>query len=152
VTRRLASHARQTAVPAKACIVSGLHQFDEGFTREHVDFEFAAAQLFPKMLAQRLLLDAKLIGDFGLGDAKSRGVLNESALFGSRHIFGWHLPFRFTQPRDARARSGKLSAVGSSKNFLAMRKLVSDTEREIPAELNMIPNGDLGKGFGLARA
>jgi len=67
VTRRLASHARQTAVPAKACIVSGLHQFDEGFTREHVDFEFAAAQLFPKMLAQRLLLDAKLIGDFGLG-------------------------------------------------------------------------------------
>jgi pimeloyl-ACP methyl ester carboxylesterase len=60
---------------------------------------------------ERLLLDAKLIGDFGLGDAKSRGVLNESALFGSRHIFGWHLPFRFTQPRDARALGGKRKAI-----------------------------------------
>jgi hypothetical protein len=125
VTRRLASHARQTAVPAKACIVSGLHQFDEGFTREHVDFEFAAAQLFPKMLAQRLLLDAKLIGDFGLGDAKSRGVLNESALFGSRHIFGWHLPFRFTQPRDARARSGKLSDSAPASASLRLARIFS---------------------------
>ena len=100
MTRRLASHARQTAVPAKACIVSGLHQFDEGFTREHVDFEFAAAQLFPKMLAQRLLLDAKLIGDFGLGDAKSRGVLNERAVWQSAHIrLAFTVPIHSTKGR-----------------------------------------------------
>ena len=37
-----------------------------------VDFEFAAAQLSPKMLAQRLLVDLELIGDFGLGDANGR--------------------------------------------------------------------------------
>jgi hypothetical protein len=36
-------------------LVPGLHQLGDGFTREHVDLEFAAAQLFPKMLAQRLL-------------------------------------------------------------------------------------------------
>jgi hypothetical protein len=29
-----------------------------------VDFEFAAAQLSPEMLAQRLLVDLELIGDF----------------------------------------------------------------------------------------
>jgi hypothetical protein len=57
-------------------------------TREHVDLEFAAVQLFPKMLAQRLLLDAKLIGDYGLGDANGRSALDEGALFGSRLIFG----------------------------------------------------------------
>jgi len=55
-----------------------------------VDFEFAAAQLFPKMLAQRLLVDLELIGDFGLGDANGRSALDEGALFGSRLIFGWH--------------------------------------------------------------
>ena len=59
-----------------------------------VDFEFAAAQLFPKMLAQRLLVDLELIGDFGLGDANGRSALDERALFGSRLIFGWHFPFR----------------------------------------------------------
>ena len=32
------------------------------------------------MLAQRLLLDAKLIGDFGLCDAESRSPLDEGAL------------------------------------------------------------------------
>jgi hypothetical protein len=55
-----------------------------------VDFEFAAAQLSPKMLAQRLLVDLELIGDFGLGDANGRSALDEGALFGSRLIFGWH--------------------------------------------------------------
>ena len=59
-----------------------------------VDFEFAAAQLSPKMLAQRLLVDLELIGDFGLGDANGRSALDEGALFGSRLIFGWHFPFR----------------------------------------------------------
>jgi PLD-like domain len=38
-------------------LVSGPHQFDEGFTRSHVDLESAAAQLDPEMLAQRLLVD-----------------------------------------------------------------------------------------------
>jgi hypothetical protein len=32
-------------------LVSGLHQFDEDFTRSHVDLEFAAAQLIPEMFA-----------------------------------------------------------------------------------------------------
>ena len=45
-----------------------------------VDFEFAAAQLSPKMLAQRLLVDLELIGDFGLGDANGRSALDEGAL------------------------------------------------------------------------
>jgi hypothetical protein len=30
-------------------------QLRDGLTRSHVDFEFAAVQLVPKMLAQRLL-------------------------------------------------------------------------------------------------
>ena len=51
-----------------------------GFTRDHVDLEFTAAQLIPKMLAQCLLADAKLLGDFGLGETKSRSALNERAL------------------------------------------------------------------------
>jgi hypothetical protein len=42
------------------------------------------------MLAQRLLVDLQLLGDVGLSDAKSRGVLNERALVCGRHIFGWH--------------------------------------------------------------
>jgi hypothetical protein len=54
--------------------------------------------------AQRLLVDLELLGDIGLGDAESRGVLNESALVSGRHIFGWHFPFRVTQPKDARER------------------------------------------------
>jgi hypothetical protein len=33
--------------------------------------------------AQRLLVDLELLGDIGLGDAESRGVLNESALVSS---------------------------------------------------------------------
>ena len=76
-----------------ASTTPGLHQLRDGFTREHVNFEFAAAQLVPKMLAQRLLVDLELIGDFGLGDANGRSALDEGALFGSRLIFGWHLPF-----------------------------------------------------------
>ena len=55
--------------------------------------------------AQRLLVDLELLGDIGLGDAESRGVLNESALVSGRHI-------RRSLPaplRDARARSGKQS-------------------------------------------
>jgi hypothetical protein len=71
--------------------------------------EFAAAQLIPKMLAQCLLADAKLLGDVGLGETKSRGVLNERALGIGRLIFGWHLPFHVAQIRDARALDGKLS-------------------------------------------
>ena len=69
-------------------LVPGIHQLRDGFTREHVDLEFAAVQLAPEMLAQRLLLDAKLLGD--VGDAKSRGALDEGALVCGRHIFGWH--------------------------------------------------------------
>ena len=49
-------------------------------TRSHVDLEFAAAQLVLEMLAQRLLVDLELIGDFGLGDANGRSVLDERAL------------------------------------------------------------------------
>jgi hypothetical protein len=33
--------------------------------RSHVDLEFAAAQLVPEMLAQRLLVDLQLLGDVG---------------------------------------------------------------------------------------
>jgi hypothetical protein len=33
------------------------------------------------MLAQRLLVDLELIGDFGLSEAESRGALNERALY-----------------------------------------------------------------------
>jgi hypothetical protein len=29
-------------------------------------------------------------GDFGLGEAEGRSVLDERALVGSRLIFGWH--------------------------------------------------------------
>jgi hypothetical protein len=90
-------------------LIPGLHQLRDGFTREHVDLEFAAVQLFPKMLAQPLLVDLELIGDVGLADAKSRGVLNESALVIGRHIFGGHFPFHVAQLRDARALYGKLS-------------------------------------------
>jgi hypothetical protein len=104
---KLRRNWNKLGVPAKACIVSGLHQFDEGFTRSHVDLEFAAAQLFPKMLAQRLLVDLELIGDFGLGDANGRSVLDERALFGGRLIFGSYFPVP-TQLRDARARGGKI--------------------------------------------
>jgi hypothetical protein len=60
-------------------LVLGLHQLGDGFTREHVDLEFAAGQLFPKMLTQRLLVDLELIGDFGLGDAESRSTLDEGS-------------------------------------------------------------------------
>jgi hypothetical protein len=49
------------------------------------------------------------IGVVGLGDAESRSALDERALIGSRLIFGWHFPLRVAQPRDARARGGKLS-------------------------------------------
>ena len=38
------------------------------------------------------LVDLELLGDVGLGDAESRGVLNESALVSGRHIFGSHFP------------------------------------------------------------
>jgi hypothetical protein len=44
--------------------------------------------------AQRLLVDLELLGVIGLGDAESRGVLNESALVSGRHIFGGHFPLR----------------------------------------------------------
>jgi hypothetical protein len=47
---------------------------------------------FPKMLAQRLLVDLELIGDCGLGDANGRSVLDERALFGSRLIFSGFIP------------------------------------------------------------
>jgi hypothetical protein len=76
-----------------------------------VDFEFAAAQLFPKMLAQRLLVDLELLGAVSLSEAESRSVLDERALVCGRHIFGWYFPFRVAQLRDARARGGKLSSV-----------------------------------------
>jgi hypothetical protein len=46
-----------------------------------------------KMLAQPLLADAKLLGDVGLGDTKSRSTLDEGALAIGRLIFGGHLPF-----------------------------------------------------------
>ena len=52
--------------------------------------------------AQRLLVDLELLGDIGLGDAESRGVLNESALVSGRHIFGGHFPLRIALLRDAR--------------------------------------------------
>jgi hypothetical protein len=45
---------------------------------------------------------AWVIGYFGLGDPKSRSTLDEGALIGGRHIFGWHLPFHVAQIRDAR--------------------------------------------------
>ena len=60
-------------------------------------------------MRSRLLVDLELLGDIGLGDAESRGVLNESALVSGRHIFGGHFPLRIALLRDARARSGKLS-------------------------------------------
>jgi hypothetical protein len=49
------------------------------------------------MLAQRLLVDLELIGDFGLGDANGRSVLDERALVCGRHIFSGHFPLRFIQ-------------------------------------------------------
>jgi hypothetical protein len=49
-----------------------------------------------------------------LGDANRRSDLDEGALFGSRLIFGWHFPFRFTQTKDARALCGKLSLLSPS--------------------------------------
>ena len=61
-------------------LVLGLHQFDDGFTRSHVDLEFAAAQLVPEMLAQRLLVDPQLLGDVGLSEAENRSALDERAL------------------------------------------------------------------------
>jgi hypothetical protein len=73
-----------------------------------IDLELAAAQLAPEMLAQRLLADAKLLGDVGLGDAKSRGVLNESAGQRSAHIRR-SLTVPVALLRDARALYGKLS-------------------------------------------
>jgi hypothetical protein len=54
--------------------------FDEGFTRTHVDLEFAAAQLIPEMLAQRLLVDLQLLGDVGLSEAESRTSARWSAV------------------------------------------------------------------------
>jgi vitamin B12/bleomycin/antimicrobial peptide transport system ATP-binding/permease protein len=36
--------------------------------------------------------DRLVFGDVGLGDAESRGTLNESALVSGRHIFGSHFP------------------------------------------------------------
>jgi hypothetical protein len=53
------------------------------------------------------LADVELIGDVSLVDAKSRSVLDEGALIGSRLRFCWHFPFRVAQPRDARALYGK---------------------------------------------
>ena len=64
-------------------------------------------------MRSRLLVDLELLGDIGLGDAESRGVLNESALVSGRHIFGGHFPLRIALLRDARARSGKLSLYAS---------------------------------------
>jgi hypothetical protein len=71
----------------------------------HVRLELAAVQFLSEMLAQRLLVDAKLLGDVGLGETKSRSILNERALGVGRLIFGWHLPFHVAQlsfgPRTA---------------------------------------------------
>ena len=61
-------------------------------------------------LKANALVDLELLGDVGLGDAESRGVLNESALVSGRHIFGGHFPLRIALLRDARATNGKLSA------------------------------------------
>ena len=78
-----------------------------------VDFEFAAAQLFPKMLAQRLLVDLELIGDFGLGDANGRSALHKGALFGSRLI-----RLAFPLPRRANSHTFfTLPAVMSTLNL-----------------------------------
>jgi hypothetical protein len=82
------AHAAGGVTFRRLALVSGLHQFDKGFTREHVDLKLAAAQLTPKMLAQRLLADAKLIGDFGLCDAESRSPLDEGALVCGRLLWG----------------------------------------------------------------
>jgi hypothetical protein len=87
-----------------------------------------AAQFLSKMLAQRLLADAKMLGDFGLGEAKSRSALDEGALFGGRLIFGGHLPFlslcfphrpppaaaRTGPPRGARPHSFDLQRLGGA--------------------------------------
>jgi hypothetical protein len=59
----------------------------------HVRLEDAGVQLDPEMFAQRLFADAKLLGDAGLGETKSRGTLNERALGIGRLKFGWRLPF-----------------------------------------------------------
>jgi hypothetical protein len=42
--------------------------------------ELAAVQFDPKMLAQGLLGDAKLLGDVGLRDAESRSALYEGSV------------------------------------------------------------------------
>jgi hypothetical protein len=65
--------------------------------------------------------DQGLLGDVGLGDAESRGVLNESALVSGRHIFGGHFTFPIAQTRDARALYGKWS--GISLAHIAPRNL-----------------------------
>jgi hypothetical protein len=46
------------------------------WANSHVDLEFAAAQLVPEMLAQRVLVDLQLLGDVGLSEAESRSVLD----------------------------------------------------------------------------
>src|ERR1700731_4710093 len=84
-------------------LVSGLHQLRDGFTRSHVDLEFAAAQLIPEMLAQRRLANLKLSSYLGLGDTKGRSALDQRAMGIGRHIFGWHFTFPIAQLRDARA-------------------------------------------------
>jgi hypothetical protein len=78
-----------------------------------VDFEFAAAQLSPKMLAQRLLVDRQMLGDVGLSEAESRSALDEGALFGSRHIFGGHFPLLIALLRDARVHLRKARRISS---------------------------------------
>jgi hypothetical protein len=52
--------------------------------------------------AKRLLVDAKLIGDFGLCDAKG-STLDEGALIGSRLIIGGHFPLRPLAERHGRS-------------------------------------------------
>jgi hypothetical protein len=59
------------------------------------------------MLAQRLLVDLELIGDFGLGDASGRSVLDERALVCGRHIFG-PVPCRSTKGRARERRETKV--------------------------------------------
>jgi hypothetical protein len=53
--------------------------------------------------ATKIVLPYSVSGYPGLGDAESRGVLNESALVSGRHIFGGHFTFPIAQTRDARA-------------------------------------------------
>ena len=88
-----------------------------------VDFEFAAAQLSPKMLAQRLLVDREPIGDFGLGDANGRSALDEGIQKNGARMPGQSTIGRVASARCSRSRAafvkynGHSGLTGGATNF-----------------------------------